>query len=52
MVNSHGDGGVAFLIARDTDGLHVVRASGKVVARGCGSITEALAAVRWALRQR
>ena len=52
LVDPHGDGGVALLIARDTDGLYVARASGEVVARGCGSITEALAAVRWVLRQR
>jgi hypothetical protein len=52
LIDPDGNGRVAILIARDTDGLYVARASGEVVARGCASITEALAAVRWLLRQR
>ena len=42
----------ALLIARDPDGLYVAKSSGETVARGCASVTEALAAVRWVLRQR
>jgi hypothetical protein len=52
LIDPDGDGRVAILIARDADGLFVARASGEVVARGCANITEALAAVRWLLRQR
>ena len=39
------------MIGRDIEGLYVSRASGEVVARGCASVTEALTAVRWWLRQ-
>ena len=52
LIDPEGDGRVAVLIARDIEGLYVARASGEVVARGCGSVTEALTAVRWMLRQR
>ncbi len=52
LIDPDGDGRIALLIARDPDGLYVARATGQVVASGCASITEALAAVRWALRQR
>jgi hypothetical protein len=52
LVDPEGDGRTALLIARDADGLYVAKASGETVARGCSSITEALAAVRWVLRQR
>jgi hypothetical protein len=52
LIDSDGDGQVAVIIARDSDGLYVARASGEVVARSCASVTEALAAVRVFLRQR
>jgi hypothetical protein len=52
LIDPEGDGRTALLIARDADGLYVAKASGETVARGCSSITEALAAVRWVLRQR
>jgi hypothetical protein len=42
---------VSILIGRDIEGLYVVRASGQIVARGCASVTDALTAVRWSLRQ-
>jgi hypothetical protein len=42
---------VSILIGRDIEGLYVARASGEVVARGCASVTDALTAVRWSLRQ-
>ena len=42
---------VSILIGRDIEGLYVARASGDVVAQGCASVTDALAAVRWSLRQ-
>jgi hypothetical protein len=51
LIDPDGDGRVAVIIARDRDGLYVARASGEVVARGCASVTEALAAVRVMLRQ-
>lgn len=52
LVDPEGDGRAALLIARDPDGLYVAKSSGETVARGCASVTEALAAVRWVLRQR
>ena len=42
---------VSILIGRDIEGLYVARAGGEVVARGCASVTDALTAVRWSLRQ-
>ena len=50
LSDQDGDDRVAVAIARDGDGLYVTRASGEVVARGCVSITAALAAVQWMLR--
>jgi hypothetical protein len=52
LTDPEADGRTALLIARDADGLYVAKASGETVARGCATITEALAAVRWVLRQR
>jgi hypothetical protein len=52
LIDPDGNGRPAVLIARDIDGLYVARANGEVVARDCASVTEALAAVRWLLRQR
>jgi hypothetical protein len=51
LIDPEGNGRVAVLIARDIEGLYVARASGEVVARGCASVTDALTAVRWLLRQ-
>ena len=51
LIDPEGNGRVAVLIARDIDGLYVARASGEVVARGCASVTDALTAVQWLLRQ-
>jgi hypothetical protein len=51
LIEADGDGRVVVLIARDIEGLYVARASGEVVARGCASVTDAIAAVRWLLRQ-
>ena len=51
LIDPAGNWRVAVLIARDIEGLYVARASGEVVAGGCASITEALAAARWMLRQ-
>ena len=42
---------VSILIGRDIEGLYVARAGGEVMARGCASVTDALTAVRWSLRQ-
>ena len=51
LIDPAGNGQVAVLIARDVEGLYVARTGGQVVARGCASVTDALAAVRWLLRQ-
>jgi hypothetical protein len=51
LIDPEENGRVAVLIARDIEGLYVARASGEVVARGCASVTDALTAVRWLLRQ-
>jgi hypothetical protein len=52
LIDPEGDGRTVLLIARDPDELYVAKSSGETVAHGCASITEALAAVRWMLRQR
>jgi hypothetical protein len=51
LIDSAGNGQVAVFIARDIEGLYVARASGQGVARGCASVTDALAAAGWLLRQ-
>ena len=52
LIDPNGDGQeLAFLIVLQADGLRVMRPSGELVAAGCSSITEALAAVRWAIRE-
>ena len=48
LISPDGIGRVAVQIGRDNEGL---RASGEVVARGCASVTDALTAVQWLLRQ-
>ena len=51
LIDPNGDGQEpAFLIVLQADGLRVTRPGGELVADGCASITEALAAVRWAIR--
>jgi hypothetical protein len=52
LIDPNGDGQeFTFLIVLQADGLRVTRPSGELVADGCASITEALAAIRWAIRE-